>query len=831
LDTTCIGIDSLQYHFIDIDRLPLNELVDTIYDYFRGTRFVDEIVFVDVPSQGNERSVERAMIREKLPNTVPVTLEKKIGDKRQMQRELREAREDMSRVPDDPHHYRIQLLNNPSREYVCLPAQMRRGRQALSKQTFKKFIKEVATKEKWIGSPWQVKPNLVVRYNLPTDPPPDQGLPRYKDDLEPKRRKNADLYECPIEDTELFAKSFARKEDPENPIPEFRPEPQYDFGTIAPENVFSLLKVYNYLYINATPLRLYPFIFDDFLQALNCQDPNSNCVLICEIFGALLKFACPEFQSKFEPGTGLNPYYKPLPQKLEDGTWSKLSEESAYIENIMTLYNQLSLNEKVAVDQWFKWRPGQWGEPPKKKKSKNNASTFVTSVRNLKAWQVALYGIIRDWYDVPDSDKSKKWRMLSTLLNPSDSLNGESNGHNDVEMESVVESTIADESNQASVEASFEQNDQDDELEIPIESEDELEYSPPASTKKKKRKVEYDSEEDELEWSDEEEKVTKKSSTRTSSTRSSLPTTPAKKATPAKPSSKSKSKSKSTPKSKAKDTGMDFGELCERMEQNFWKLNANERIELLVFLVEECVLEAEPIRQFQDEHIERTTEYKKEQRDIARQRKQIATQIALIDKASGNISQDPVTTVEVETSNGPNDSDSDGEFTEARPRRTRQSMSKKLQQELAKKKLEQLNIPLNETEDQKKLREEKQTLEDQDRALERRLNILDYQIRVSQSVCRIKPLGRDRYCNKFWWFDGALGALSLDTVAKIRDVPEQEDPFIPNNFAYGLLFVEEFSNFNGPFPAGIYQPQSELRLGLLDGKWGYYSKPEQVFED
>jgi hypothetical protein len=118
---------------------------------------VNEYVYVDVPTNGTDRAVERAMITEKLPNTTPATLERRVGDKRQIQRDLREAREDNSRVPDDHHHYRIQLVNNPTREFIVAPNQMRRGRQTLSKQTFKKYVKEVAKKEKWIGSPWIVK--------------------------------------------------------------------------------------------------------------------------------------------------------------------------------------------------------------------------------------------------------------------------------------------------------------------------------------------------------------------------------------------------------------------------------------------------------------------------------------------------------------------------------------------------------------------------------------------------------------------------------------------------------------------------------------------------
>ena len=132
-------------------------MVDYIYDYFRGTRFVGEYVFVDVPLSESDKAVERAIIKEKLDSHVPITLEKKSGDRRQQQRDLRMEQEDVTKVPEDNHRYLIQLLNNPSKEYVILPTQMRRSRQALSKVTIKKYIKDVAIKEKFVGSPWYVK--------------------------------------------------------------------------------------------------------------------------------------------------------------------------------------------------------------------------------------------------------------------------------------------------------------------------------------------------------------------------------------------------------------------------------------------------------------------------------------------------------------------------------------------------------------------------------------------------------------------------------------------------------------------------------------------------
>ncbi len=145
-----------------IGSLTLNDLVDAIYYYFRGNRFESEVVFLDVPSSGLERSVERGTIIEKVDNTVPITLEKKVSDKRQQQRDAKEAAElaaEGSKIPNDPHHYVVRLIKNKSKTYVVAPNQMRRPRQLLSKITIKGYIKDVATKENRASSIWKVKVN------------------------------------------------------------------------------------------------------------------------------------------------------------------------------------------------------------------------------------------------------------------------------------------------------------------------------------------------------------------------------------------------------------------------------------------------------------------------------------------------------------------------------------------------------------------------------------------------------------------------------------------------------------------------------------------------
>jgi hypothetical protein len=100
------------------------------------------------------------------------------------------------------------------------------------------------------------------------------------------------------------------------------------------------------------------------------------------------------------------------------------------------------------------------------------------------------------------------------------------------------------------------------------------------------------------------------------------------------------------------------------MEIGFWKLTADERVEILAFLIDECVGEAEVIRKYQDDSIERVTDLKKEQRDINRQRKQIASQIADIDKINGD--PDAQLISQIDLSNIGNGSEgSDNEYSES----------------------------------------------------------------------------------------------------------------------------------------------------------------------
>jgi hypothetical protein len=131
--------------YFNIDRGTLAEVVDQLHDFFKCHRYVGEFIYVEV-CMSNSRSHQRAFIREKLPNTVPITLENKEKPKD-------EASDD---TLDDGHHYKVQLLNYPNVQYIVNPSQIKRDKNVLAKPIFKKYVKEVAVKGKWAGSPWIV---------------------------------------------------------------------------------------------------------------------------------------------------------------------------------------------------------------------------------------------------------------------------------------------------------------------------------------------------------------------------------------------------------------------------------------------------------------------------------------------------------------------------------------------------------------------------------------------------------------------------------------------------------------------------------------------------
>ena len=506
------------------------------------------------------------------------------------------------------------------------------------------------------------------------------------------------------------------------------------------------------MYTYGPALKLYPFIFQDLLDSLEYNPTTNRGFLLAEVFGSLLFLACKEYQSKFDANTGLNRYAQAFPTQDIDGKWSQDNDESDLIGTLAEAYSQLTIHERAAVDQWYKWRPGQWLHlAPVDNKDSNPHF-------KLKAWPVALFGLIRDWFQ---GDPAKiKWQILHKLL-----FTEISNEVDGTAFESVDSATVS------------------------ITSTNSTETS-------RKRKPEASTE-------TEGNEVAPKRSTRSRVP----PKAPAKVTKVAKPkTAKNETKAKANKNSKSKKVNeMQFDDLCARVEHGFMRLTPDEKVLILNFLTDTCVLETDPIRMHRDYCGEKVTELKKEQRELQRSKKATVIQIAELSKKLPGINLASL----LQEITSVNQGDADDIANSPRSSVINREV-------MSKEEIEALDSII----------EAKRIDAEQDR----REQIVMYEIRRDQGAARIKPMGKDRYCNRYWWLDGALGAVSMQSITSLGNIPQSvPDPIITHDFATGYLFVEEFINDYNNLPAELFEPTSSLRSGTLDGKWGVYSNPEQVY--
>ena len=118
---------------------------------------------------------------------------------------------------------------------------------------------------------------------------------------------------------------------------------------------------------------------------------------------------------------------------------------------------------------------------------------------------------------------------------------------------------------------------------------------------------------------------------------------------------------------------------------------------------------------------------------------------------------------------------------------------------------------------------EHRRLDEEVNKLERRLEGIEREFRQLLGSVRVKPLGKDRFYNRIWWFDG-MGAASLLGSGGIVQ------------YGAGRLFVQGPSAFDqeildrreeGDVPARRLEEEGED--GMLDvGEWAVYSDLDEV---
>ncbi|KAL0950970.1 hypothetical protein HGRIS_007718 [Hohenbuehelia grisea] len=120
---------------------------------------------------------------------------------------------------------------------------------------------------------------------------------------------------------------------------------------------------------------------------------------------------------------------------------------------------------------------------------------------------------------------------------------------------------------------------------------------------------------------------------------------------------------------------------------------------------------------------------------------------------------------------------------------------------------------------------EHRRLDEEVNKLERRLEGIEREFRKLLAVVRVKPLGRDRYYNRVWWFDG-MGAGSLVGSGGVAQ------------YGAGRIFIQGPSEFDLELLG--QQPQDELQQRRLEeegpdgmlrpNEWIMYSDLEELDE-
>ncbi|KAI9008293.1 hypothetical protein BC832DRAFT_553672 [Gaertneriomyces semiglobifer] len=868
----------------------LNDLVDRLYDFFRDNVFVGEFVAIEV---GDQTLMGKVLARISAGATVngkgstitpPVSSHPSDLGKPLYRVHLIDADWELLSQADTADELPI--------EYLLPPSQIKRDRQVLSKQNFKKFIREVATKDVWIGAPWTVKPELLERYDIPNVPPPAvQELlderhrkltgeypkgKRKEEERSPKKKKShkkaptegeeprkrgrpkkssvsatppepkvtpkpprSKPIKFPIDDIELFKLAPRLKGKAAQGLelgP--RPEPSRDFGSCPPDVVLTLIQTWCFLIAYCRPLNLFPFTLDEFQKSL-AHGHTHKAVLMSEAFGALITVTCREWSAVMEiPGK------EPLPtddvaDMLAGYEQSYEPEMARAMEEYRTIYASYTEEEKAALDQWWKWEPGKWtsGFESRRSYSLTGSKSQIDAGR-LKAWELVLAGIIRDRATI--SALPHKWTILVQLLRLRQGILGMGmalEGQTSDASHALAESEGR-HSRDGTPVYSDEQGEEDDK-----DGSDREEHKQVSSSRKRRR---ADESEDDADFIMQEKDPAQR-----------LPKSMCKRGRKALDSPPGNTRLTTRAAVKAKeDEALTFARLMHSAEVGFSLLDSAERLEILSFLIHECVSRSSAIRDYTDECVEQNAELRKEKRDITKQRKDLAAIRADLDsKEPQDLIKEELYAAELvakhegesaqpqEKADG-NVMETDGSDNESGKRSRRRSSRnstrvRKLREEQLrreeqerKKREEQEKARRNDKVKQKEVRaraEERRKVDEQDKLLARREAEIEYQLRMTSTASRIRPIGRDRFFNRYWWFDACLGAVVEEdsevaaVKQKARGRPSQQGAQM--EWVSGRLFVEEVG---GPDMMNDEEEILMAEQGLTDGEWGFYAEPTQL---
>ncbi|KAI0639320.1 chromatin remodeling complex protein [Trametes polyzona] len=250
----------------------------------------------------------------------------------------------------------------------------------------------------------------------------------------------------------------------------------------------------------------------------------------------------------------------------------------------------------------------------------------------------------------------------------------------------------------------------------------------------------------------------------------------------------------------------------------YYKLSAKDRVDIIAFMCNLAV-SSKAIHAHMETCEEQLTALRKEKIEVNRTKKAYAEEINTLmgeingdSKANGKSGEDVAMRDSSDLSDVPG-SDADAD---AAPKATSGSTRRSAAKEREAARAKALSA--------RQAQAERRRLEEEVNKLERRLEGIEREFRKLLGSVRVKPLGRDRFYNRVWWFDG-MGAASL--VGGGGTV----------QYGTGRIFVQGPSEFDvdvlrrRPEDVDARRRVEEGEEGMLDvGEWAVYNDLEEVKE-
>ncbi|EIW86562.1 chromatin remodeling complex protein [Coniophora puteana RWD-64-598 SS2] len=265
--------------------------------------------------------------------------------------------------------------------------------------------------------------------------------------------------------------------------------------------------------------------------------------------------------------------------------------------------------------------------------------------------------------------------------------------------------------------------------------------------------------------------------------------------------------------------------------ERYHTLPPADKIAILSFLCNIAV-SSKAIHGHMEQCEEQLTALRKEKIEVNRQKKQYLEEMnALAGEAevkeepvSNGVDEDTQMPDSSDLSDIPSDDGSESVSVGSRPKsssKTKDLRAKAHTQAHAK----QRELARAKTASAKQAQAERRKLDEEVNKIERRLESIEREFRKLLGAIRVKPLGKDRFHNRIWWFDGMGGASLLGSGGVVQ-------------YGAGRIFIQGASEIDRDLllrrdeddvPARRMEEEGEE--GMLGvGEWAVYTDVEEVDE-